>query len=54
MDNLNIPFSEIQELLKIIEKKGLTIGEALPILRTFRDKHNLTDKQVLDIVKRKF
>ena len=44
-----IPYGEIQELRKSLALKGLTIKEGRIICRAFRDKHNLTDKETLDI-----
>ncbi len=45
----DIKYGEIQELRKRLEAEGLTIGEGKRIMRDFRDKHNLTDKETLDL-----
>ena len=45
----DIPYGEIQELRKQIETKGLKIGPGLIILRGFRDKYHVTDKETLDL-----
>ncbi len=44
-----IPYGEIQDLRKKLALKGLTVKEGRAICRTFRDKHDLTDKETLDI-----
>lgn len=43
----NITIGEMKELYDRVAK--ITIREALPIMREFRDKHKLTDKQALKV-----
>jgi len=45
----DIPYGDIQELRSILGKSGLTIGEGKNIMREFRDKHDLTDRETLDL-----
>ena len=47
-------FDEVVELLEKSDEPELTVGEGKIICREFRDKHGLTDIEVLDIVNRKF
>ena len=42
----DIPIGEIRKLKESLPQKA-TIGEALPILRAFRDKYELSDKDAL-------
>ena len=54
MKNLdNLPFSEVQELLKASDN-AKTVKEGLAICRSFRDKYKLTEKEVLTIINRTF
>ncbi len=49
-----VTFDEVRELLEKCGEKGLTVGEGKRICREFRDKHGLTDMEVLNIVNRRF
>ncbi len=49
----DILYGEIQELRKKVEVEGLTVIDAKVILRAFRDKYKLTDRETLDLANRK-
>lgn len=46
----NITIKDIREIKEKVNVKGMTIGKAKQLLSEFRDKHNLTDREALDIV----
>lgn len=43
-----ITIGDLQEIFKV---NDLSIKEAMPIMREFRDKHGLTDRKALDAFK---
>lgn len=49
-----VTLEDMKKFWEDLEKPGLKVFEGLAISRAFRDKHNLSDKETLDIANKRF
>ena len=48
MNTKGLELIKLGELQEISSVNGLSVKEAMPIMRKFRDDHNLTDREALN------